>query len=247
MSLDDLPEGQVINIQHLFDDAAKYGSIECARLLIEKYGASPHKYRAPPCIFPLYISACNDKPDFIRFLLDNHNVELHAGNGRYAAGPTALWAAISHKSFESVKLLLQHGGPLNHIDKEILKLSEPLNAVLIAQRDGKVEIQTETNAKSYIDSQKHMYERPNSLYVRVVLTLEDKTWLEKLQIRKPGEEPREHGEGARRLDEKEADDSSDWQRGLAEWPIVEERMDELDECCDDVIPAFCPAFIAATA
>jgi hypothetical protein len=51
MSLDKLPLGQKLNIQHLFDELASAGSIECARLLTEKYGAEPNKHRAKqaPC------------------------------------------------------------------------------------------------------------------------------------------------------------------------------------------------------
>jgi len=243
MSLDPIPEGQHLNIQHLFDDAAKHGSIKCARLLIEEYGASPHKYRHPPCIFPLYMAACDDKAEMMRFLLETHNVDIHAGNGRYAAGPTALWAAIAHKSFKGIKLLLQHGGPLNTIDAEIRTISSPLNMILVAQPDGRVDFLTEDNATPYIETCRQDLSNPNSPYVRIKLTLEDKTWLEKLQIRKSDEELREHGEGARELNGSEkGEDPSDWKMKLAEWPIAKERMDELDKCCEDVIPPFQPAF-----
>jgi ankyrin repeat protein len=242
MSLDPVPEGQHLNIQHLLDDAAKNGSLKCAKLLIEKYDASPHKYRHPPCIYPLYMAACNDKTEMMRFLLEEHSVDIHAGNGRYAAGPTALWAAITHKSLEGIKLLLHHGGPVNTIDKELRTIFSPLNAILIAEPNGKVNFQTEANAKSYIETCKQDLAKPNSPYVRIKLTPEDKDWLEKLQIRKSDEELREHGEGARELNEVEkGEEPSDWKMKLAEWPITG-RMDELDKCCEDVIPPFIPAF-----
>jgi hypothetical protein len=42
-------------------------------------------------------------------------------------------------------------------------------------------------------------------------------------------------------DEK-GEEPSDWRMKLAEWPIVKERMDKLDKCCEDIIPPFKPAF-----
>jgi ankyrin repeat protein len=241
MSLDPVPEGQHLNVQNLFERAAKNGSLKCAKLLIEKYGASPHKYRHPPCIYPIYTAACEDKTDMVRYVLEQHNVDIHAGNGRYAAGPTALWAAITHKSFESIKLLLQHGGPINTVDAELQNVSSPLDAILIARPNGKVDFQPEANATSYIESCKQDL-KPNSPYIRIKLTPEDRVWVEKLQIRKSDEELREHGGRARELNENEkGEQPSDVRMRLAEWPITD-RMDELEKCCEDVIPPFESAF-----
>lgn len=84
MSLDRLPEGQNLNIQHLLDQAAGAGSIDSARLMIERYGADPNKHRMPPGMKPLYLAAANDKPEMVRLLLESHGADVHAGNGRYA-------------------------------------------------------------------------------------------------------------------------------------------------------------------
>jgi hypothetical protein len=145
------------------------------------------------------MAACDDKVEMMRFLIEEHNVDIHAGNGRYAAGPTALWAAITHKSLEGVKLLLQHGGPVNTVDDEIRNLTDikSLQAILIARPNGKVDLQTELHATSYIDSRKQDLAKPNSPYVRIKLTPEDKVWLEKMLVRKSDEELKENGDGAR--------------------------------------------------
>jgi ankyrin repeat protein len=247
MSLDDIPEGQTINIQHLLDKAAGAGSVDCARLLIEKYGADPNKYRMPGGVLPLYHASCNNKPEMVRFLLEDHNVDIHMGNGRYAAGPTALWIAISLKHFEVVALLLEHGGPVDHIDDEIVNAEDSLPAVLLADMDNcRVRFKTEANAKESIESAKHNYSAPNSPYVRLTVGPQDKDWIGKLQHRRPDEDLRETGEGARELNEKEAADlkdleSTDVRHILAPIPTIEERQEELDED-DDLIPEFIPAF-----
>jgi ankyrin repeat protein len=227
MSLDDLPEGQHLNLQHLLDDAAAHASINCVRLLIEKYGADPNKYRTPPCITPLYFAAGNDKPDLVRYFLEKHNVDIKVGNGKHAEGPTALWVGITHKSLESVALLLQYGGPLNEIDTEITNIKGPLDAVLIASQDGKVRFETETKVRGYIDDARHNYSTPNSSYVRVALDVGDKDWTEKLQYREADDEVRNGGRERAKL--------------FPECPIFQERYDELNKD-DDLIPKFRAAF-----
>lgn len=250
MSLDDVPEGQTLNIQHLLDKAAGAGSIDCARLLIKKYGADPNKYRMPGGVLPLYHAACNNKPDMVRFLLDDHNVDIHMGNGRYAAGPTALWTAISLKYFEVVALLLEHGGPVDHTDDEIINAEKSLPAVLLTTMNGcRVRFETEANAEEYIEDAKHNYTVPNPPYVRLTIGPQDKDWIRKLQHRRPDEELRETGDGARELNEKEAAkledlEPSDVRHLLAPFPIIEKRQNQLDSD-DDLIPEFIPAFKAA--
>jgi ankyrin repeat protein len=227
MSLDDLPEGQHLNLQHLLDDAAAHGSINCVRILIEKYGADPNKYRTPPCITPLYFAAGNDKPDVVRYFLEKHNVDIQVGNGTHAEGPTALWVAITHKSLESVALLLQYGGPLNEIDTEITNIKGPLDAVLIASQDGQVRFETETKVRGYIDDARHNYSTPNSSYVRVALDVGNKDWIEKLQYREADDEVRNGGREKAKM--------------FPECPIFQERYDELNKD-DDLIPKFRAAF-----
>jgi len=90
MSLDDVPEGQTLHIQHLFDTAAEHGSVDCARLLVNKYGANPHALRIPPSVFPLYTAVQKDRLDMLRYLLEEYHVDIPIGNGRFVTGPTAL-------------------------------------------------------------------------------------------------------------------------------------------------------------
>lgn len=65
MSVDKLPEGQLLNIQHLLDMAAEHGSVDCAGLMIEKYGANPNLHRIPSGVRPLYVAAWNNKLEMV--------------------------------------------------------------------------------------------------------------------------------------------------------------------------------------
>jgi ankyrin repeat protein len=242
MSLDDLPKGQHLNIQHLFDEAATAGSINCARLLIEKYDASPHTYRIPSGTLPLYFAAGNDQPAMVRYLLEKHNTDIQISSGSSLSGPTALWIAIKLKSLESVALILRAGGPINHIDDEIANIDAPLHAVLIAHMDSTVSFQTEEHAQSYIDGARKKFENPNSPYVRVVLGLDDRAWIETLQHRKSEEELR--AADRRRVEAIESG-KLDLNRDLVGYPTFEERAEELMKV-DDLLPLFKPAFKAVS-
>ncbi|KAH7400797.1 ankyrin repeat-containing domain protein [Phaeosphaeria sp. MPI-PUGE-AT-0046c] len=239
MSLDDLPEGQTLNIQHLFDTAAEHGSVNCARLLIDKYDASPHVCRMPSGVLPLYVAAGNNKADMVRFLLEEHHVDTHIGSGRFVAGPTALWIAISLKWLESIDILLQHGGPVDHIDQEILDIDGPIDAVLSNHRDNTVRFETEDNAKTFIDGARNR-QQPNSPYVRIRLVTEDREWIEKLQIRKADAQLRKEGD-RRELNKSEAVGPES--RLFPEFVTYQDRQDELEED-DDLLPFFEPAFKA---
>lgn len=252
MSLDGLPEGQPFNIQHLLDEAAQSNAVEGLRYLITKCGADPNKYRVPGGIIPLFFAAGYDQPKSVRYLLENHTMDIHLGSGRFATGPTALWVAITLKSLESVALLLQHGGPLNHIDDEIRNATGPLDAVLIAEGytgagAPHILFKTGANAEQMIDGIRNYYEKANSPYVRVKITQEDRVWIDKLQLRRLDEELREQGEHARELNEEEMETGlgkEDLRNLMPMNPTVEEREDVL-AFHDDLIPLFKPAFVAA--
>ncbi|EAT77596.1 hypothetical protein HBI56_196490 [Parastagonospora nodorum] len=240
MSLDDVPEGQTLHIQHLFDTAAEHGSIDCARMLVDKYGANPHVIRIPPAVSPLYTAVQKDRADMVRYLLEEQHVDIHIGNGRFVAGPTALWIAIELKSFKSIELLLQYGGPVNHIDDEIKNIDGPLDAVLTTHRDATIRFRAESNAKAFIDDARHKYTYPNSHYVRIKLTSDDKSWIEKLQYRRRDEDLRKEGD-ERELNKIEGI-GPQWDQ-VPEFPTNQERVDELQED-DELIPLFEPAFVA---
>jgi hypothetical protein len=57
MSLDKLPEGQTIKIQRLLEKAVESGSMDCAKLMIEEYGADPNRHRIPPGLSTLGVEA----------------------------------------------------------------------------------------------------------------------------------------------------------------------------------------------
>lgn len=254
MSLDQLPEGQTLNLQHLLDQAAGAGSIDSARLMIERYSADPNKHRMPPGMKPLYLAAANDKPEMVRFLLESHGADVHAGNGRYATGPTALWIAVVLKSMESVRLLLQHGGPVDHIEEAIRNVSGPMTVVLKADREdtgsaSSVRLETQETAKAYLEKYKGNFQNLNPPFVLLEIGPEDKEWIEKLQARRSAEELAESGENARELDEKsgvkDEELSEDDPRKLsAPFPTITERDDELLND-DDLIPKFVPFLVPA--
>lgn len=206
MSLDKRPKDQNLNLQHLLDKAAEAGSVQCVRLLIEKYGADPNKHRMPPGTKPLYMAAGNEKPEVVRLLLDQYGADIHLGTGLYATGPTALASAIAFKSLESVEVLLRHGGPLDYISDEIHNISSPMTAILLSHRDGtKSTVRLETWDEAEETRVKYDdWQNLNPPYVCLDLGPEDKEWIDKLQSRRPAEELRETGENARDLDEEEA-------------------------------------------
>ncbi|KAF4337526.1 ankyrin repeat PH and SEC7 domain protein [Fusarium beomiforme] len=251
MSLDKRPEGQNLNLQHLLDKAAEAGSVNCVRLLVEKYGADPNKHRLPPGMKPLYWAAGNDKPEVVRLLIEKYGADIHLGSGSYATGPTALFAAIAFKSLESVAMLLRYGGPVDYINEEIRSISSPMTAILLAQMDGtkpSVRFEADDEAEKTrikFDDWKNL----NPPYVCLDLVPEDREWIDRLQARRPTEELRETGENARDLDEEEAkkreeeeegdDDGIDPRILMNSFPAPEPRQSEL-RSDPDLLPEFKP-------
>ncbi|KAI1272453.1 ankyrin repeat-containing domain protein [Xylaria sp. FL0933] len=250
MSLDKLPEGQNINIQHLFEKAVESGSLDCAKLMIEKYGARPDQHRIPSGLRPLYLGAIRNRTEMIRYLLDNHNIDIHFGNGRYATGPTALWGAIHLKALDCITLLLQHGGPVDRVDDDLLNISGPTAAILRATSPAPgsksrpmVFLETEEHAREYVEWARNVWQNLNPRYVRLELDVEDKEWLNALQLRKKNEELRETGVGARDLNEQEptgdTDLSEEVRNLMPPMPTLLDREAELKKD-DDLIPEFKP-------
>lgn len=245
MSLDRLPDGQNLNFQALLERAAGAGSIDCARLMIEKYDADPNKHRIPPGTKPLFTAAMNDKPEMVQYLLENHGVDIHPGSGRYATGPTALYIAINLKSLGSVEHLLRKGGPVDHVDEEIRNISSPMTAVLKTNfGDPTVRLETQENAKDYLETWRGDWQNLNPPYVLLELAPEDKAWISELQPRRSPEELRETGPNARELSRDERVrrkdlDEKDPRRLMTHWPTIRERENGLAED-DDVLPKFRP-------
>ncbi|KAI0972382.1 ankyrin repeat-containing domain protein [Xylaria arbuscula] len=247
MSLDELPEGQDVNIQRLLEKAVEAGSIDSTKLIIEKHGANPDQHRIPPGLRPLFIGCLRNRTEMLRYLFDNHNINIHFGNGRFATGPTALWGAINLKALDSIAILLQHGGPVDRIDKELRNISVPLTAILRATFPSPgyrpmVFLQTEEHAREYVEGARLVWQNLNPLYVRLQLGLEDKEWLSAIQLRKKNEELRETGPGARALSAQDASDedlSQAVRNLLPPMPTLMDREAKLKND-DDLIPEFQP-------
>ncbi|KAI1308318.1 ankyrin repeat-containing domain protein [Xylaria venustula] len=247
MSLDRLPEAQNINIQRLLEKAIEAGSIDCAKLLIEKHAANPDRHRIPPALRPLFIGSLRNKTEMLQHLLDNHEIDIHFGNGRYATGPTALWGAINLKALNTIALLLQRGGPVDRIDEELRNLSAPSTAILRATFPSPgyrpmIFLETEEHAREYVEGARLVWQNLNPLYVRLELDLEDKEWLSAIQLRKKNEELRETGPGARALSAEDATDEDldqDVRNLLPPMPTLMDRESRLKND-DDLIPEFKP-------
>lgn len=252
MSVDDLPEGQLINIQHLFETAVLDGAIDCAKFIMKSLGAKPDVHRVPSGVRPLYCAALQDKPDMVSFLLDHH-ADIHSGNGRFAAGPTALFGAIHMKSLPSIELLLKHGGPVDHVDDEIANIDKPTTAVLRTggpeTRYG-IRLETEANVAKWLEEFRNDLMTLNPPYVLLHLGPEDRDWIGKLQQRRPDDELRESGPKARELNEEEKVKlqdlpEDDVRRMMVSIPISAKREKELD-ADDDLRPEWRPAFVPVT-
>ncbi|KAI0430719.1 ankyrin repeat-containing domain protein [Xylaria sp. FL1042] len=255
MSLDKLPEGQNVNVQHLLEKAVETGSLDGAKLVIEKYGAKPDQHRIPSGVRPLFIGAIHDKTEMLRYLLNNnHNIDMHFGNGRYATGPTALWGAIHLKTLDCITLLLQHGGPVDPIDEELRNIKGPTTAILRATSPAPgsksrpmIFLETEENAREYVEWARHIWQNLNPRYVGLELDVEDKEWLNALQLRKENEELGETGVGARDLNEQEPTGDTDLSKEVRNlmppMPTLLDREAELKND-DDLIPEFKPFMFA---
>ena len=257
MSLDPLPKGQLLNLQQLLDRAVENGSLTCAKLLLNEHGASPHKPRIPAGILPLYLATSRNQPAMTRYLLEEHNVDIHMGSGRFITGPTALWISIALKSLECVAILLQHGGPVDHVDSEITNLSKPMTAILSARYPTETESQptvrfeSEANAKDFAKVSTQDFNSLNPLYVKVELDpVEDGEWVKALQLRKGDDELRaSEGAAGRELNLSEAAKMEDLgeddpRRVMVDLPTVAEREDELLED-DELAPKWSPLYVRA--
>ncbi|KAF2231774.1 ankyrin [Viridothelium virens] len=243
-SLNKLPEGMKLNLPRLLEIAAEHSALGMAKLLINKYNVDPNDMRRPPATTPLYTAASNKQTDMARYLLENHKIDLHKGHGRFITGPTPLWVAISIHAGDAAILLLQHGGPIEHIDDDLLDIDKPTKAVLVetATTRAPVRLIAEANAK----------ERPlkNDRASRSsLLELDpetDKEWMKKLQQRKSDAELLEEEEESvdfggnrffrdlnreeeERLGHPKAEDEEDPKRRNPEFPTNKQREDEMHD------------------
>ncbi|KAJ4292761.1 hypothetical protein N0V90_009424 [Kalmusia sp. IMI 367209] len=249
MSLDKASYNQRFSIQHLFDEVAKAGAIESARYLIEKHSAIADGFRIPSGVLPMYEAAMYNRADFVRYLIEDCGVDIQKGNGRWAAGPTAMWIALQLKQLETISVLLEHGGPVDHVDEELHNLNGPVDAVLITGMNLRVSLRKEENISEKVKAFQDDYQNPNPPYVRITLGPEDESWIKNLVPRKPDEDLREHGDLARILNKDEEPRLKDFaeddpRRRLPDYPSEADREEALKED-DNLLPGFRPAFRAA--
>ena len=255
MSLSRLPAGQNLNVQHLLEKAAEGNSTTSVRLMVDKYGADPNAHRMPPAIKPLFFAAARDSSDVVRLLLEEYGADIHLGSGRYATGPTALHIAVILKALPSVELLLRHGGPVDHVDDEIRHVSAPMTVVLKADADfGTYDIssrlETRENAKQYLDKWKADWQDQNPPFVLLEIESDDREWIDRLQTRRPEEELRETGDGARELNHREAVSDSelgdnDLRRYTTPFPSVDDDIVRKLKNDDDLLPRWEPHLVPA--
>jgi hypothetical protein len=104
--------------------AAAEGALRTATLIIEKYKANPNHISMKYHITPLFSAASQGYIEFVRYLLDKHNVDTHVGNGKYANGPTALHIAILSSNQESCDYCSSMEGPWNLLISLFCQLSK---------------------------------------------------------------------------------------------------------------------------
>ncbi|KAI9695931.1 MAG: hypothetical protein M1820_008343 [Bogoriella megaspora] len=252
LSLNYVPEEMRLNLPRMLEIAAQNGALSIVKLLVSKYKIDPDAMRRPPCMTPMYVAAANKKPEIVRYLLENYTIDLHKGHGRFITGTTPLWVASSLYSGECAILLLQHGGPVDHFDTELLKIDEPTTAVLInsANSAATVRLLTEANADKYLEH--------DTVSRSILFELDpktDKDWLQKLQTRRSPAELRDEEEMGNRkdggwvrdLDREEEDrlghlkegEEEDPKKRNPEFPTIKEREDEMHDT--DWVPAWVPA------
>lgn len=244
MSMDPLPDGQTLNIQHLLELAAEHGAMNCARLLIDKYGAEVNRMRVPPACFPLFFATWRNRTDMVRYLLEECGADIHKGSGSYAAGPTALWSAISLKALESIECLLRHGGPVDAVDPDLANAiaSRPVTAILQATTmpGAPVRLDLEDNVKAYVNSCRRDFQELNPMYVRIELGPHDQDLLQRLVPRLSRDELRDGIRAIDFLDDSELTGAI--RNKIADWPTDQKRLNEL-EADEDVLPQWKPFLV----
>lgn len=254
MSPSPLPPGQHLNIQHLFEDAAETSSISCMKYLIAQHGAQPDAHRIPSGVKPLYLASALNQHEAVKFLLEECKVDIHAASGRFATGPTALRIAVWLQALDCVKILLEHGGPVDYIGDKILHLTpdQTTKAILrcVYEDDRpKVFLETEDAAKEYIQAAKYDLEDRMPRYVRVEFEPEDQGLIDGIQLRRRAEKLREYGAGAREfsLDEAvrdEALEEGDVRKMMVPVPTYLDR-ESIVKADVDLVPEFKPFAVAA--
>ena len=192
--LDAQPEARALQQEWLHRrliSAAGPGALKVATLIIEKYKANPNHISIKYHTTPLFIAAAQGHVELLRYLLENHDPDIHVGNGKYSNGPTALHNAILNRQDDVVQLLLKYGGPVESLDKPIQPIIEKSNLFVAAFKSYRAPVKI-FDSKEEFEKMKDGVERGCG---QVVLSVDasDMEWIEKLQIRKGDERLKDEG------------------------------------------------------
>lgn len=122
-SLDEADDAPELNVERttIINEALVHSagedSIKTVRLLLDKYGAAVDYHQPPQNASALYRAAGLGHVRLVHMLVREYNADIHAGNGRFSNGPTALWIAVSNQQVDVVKVLLEAGGPVESVDE----------------------------------------------------------------------------------------------------------------------------------
>lgn len=179
--------------------AAGAGALKTATLIIEKYKANPNHISIKYHNSPLFLAAALGHVELLRYLLENHDPDIHVSNGKYANGPTALHIAIMNGQNDAVRLLLEHGGPVESLDKPIQPIIKKGKLLVAAFKNYRAPV------KIFDDKEEFDRIKCEAEYGcrEVVLSLDgsEMQWLGKLQVRRRDEMLKDEGRGLMTLED----------------------------------------------
>ena len=120
--------------------------------------------------------------DWLRFWLD-HGADIHRAWGSYCNGPTALSRAVDGKAEDLVRILLEHGGPVDRIGSGLVGKKEVWVTVADDELQGVELIASDEESTAT---------------KKVSLTFEDgvsEEWLKGVQLRRSDAELAQDGSG----------------------------------------------------
>jgi ankyrin repeat protein len=169
-------------VNDLLHAGAKAGSVDCVRVILEMSDADINALGFK-MVSHLYRAAIDNRLEIVRYLVENHKPDLHQASGLYANGPTALFGAVEGGNQEIVKLILQHGGPLESPVEDIVKAGGPMKVIVKAAKEYRAPVTIEIHEDSDVQEVRKSFSS-------VVLDLDqnDVSWLNNLEIRKSDEE-----------------------------------------------------------
>jgi ankyrin repeat protein len=185
-----IPKPHFIN--DLIHSAAKSGAVECLKLLLALPGADIDEPGFKK-VGHLYRAAIDKQVEVVRYILEHHQPDLHQGNGLYANGGTALFAAVMSGDKESVRLILRYGGPLESPVGDVIKTKEAKRVIVWAVQAYRAPVTMEPYSDEPLE------EVAGTKYVILDVEEEDTEWLQAIEVRRSDEELKKYDRGERDL------------------------------------------------